>query len=89
MSRLFIANIHFDADESHLRELFAGFAPRNVILCSDAETGKSKGFGFVEIDDRLASDAIAQADGREVIGRKVNVRMAHPPKPREERKRRG
>jgi RNA recognition motif-containing protein len=76
MSRLFVSNISFQAAETDLRKLFESFAPSKVILCIDNETGKSKGFGFVEVDDQLAADAITQMDGHEFLSRRVNVQPA-------------
>jgi len=82
--RLYVGNLAYSVDSSELQELFG--AHGNVTsaqVISDRETGRSKGFGFVEYDsDDAAAAAIAAMHGKDVAGRALTVNEA---KPKEER----
>jgi RNA recognition motif-containing protein len=82
--RIFVGNLPFSATEDELRELFAEFGTvENVQLISDRETGRPRGFGFVEMSDG-ADEAIKALHGRNLGGRNLNVNEAEdkprPPK---------
>ena len=83
-SKLYVGNLHFQTQEQDLRELFAGYG--EVVSCnviSDRDTGRSRGFGFVEManeaDARSAENAL---NGQDFDGRQLKVNEA---KPRENR----
>jgi len=82
--RLFVAGLPFSFDDQALSGLFTPYGKvesANVII--DRDTGRSKGFGFVEMSTpQEASDAIAKLNDSEVEGRKIVVNIARP---REER----
>jgi cold-inducible RNA-binding protein len=82
---IFVGNMAFSVTEQDLRELFASYGVvDSVNLITDRETGRPRGFGFVEMaDDRAAQAAITGLNGKEVAGRALNVNEA---KPREERR---
>jgi RNA recognition motif-containing protein len=84
---IFIAGLSFkvnDADLSNLFEEYGTITSAKVI--TDRQSGRSKGYGFVEIDDNdAAAKAIAELNGAEYDGRTISVSEA---KPREERPRR-
>jgi RNA recognition motif-containing protein len=84
---IFIAGLSFkvnDADLSNLFEEYGSITSAKVI--TDRQSGRSKGYGFVEIDDEeAAAKAIAELNGAEYDGRTISVSEA---KPREERPRR-
>lgn len=83
---LYVGNLSYDADQASLTALFSPFGEvisANVI--SDRETGRSRGFGFVEMDAAQAKAAIASLDGSEHEGRRIRVNEARK---REERPRR-
>ena len=82
--QIFIGNLAFTATEAEVRELFEAYGDvGRVNLITDRETGRFRGFGFVEMaDDKAARDAIAGLNGSMVGGRPLNVNEAHP---REER----
>ncbi len=84
---IFIAGLSFkvnDADLSNLFEEYGQITSAKVIV--DRQTGRSKGYGFVEMDDETAAaKAIAELNGAEYDGRTISVSEA---KPREERPRR-
>ena len=78
-TRLFVGNLSYDTTETSLREAFAssGFEPSRVAVLTDRETGRPRGFGFVDLaDDGEAQQAIAELDGLEVDGRRIRVSEA-------------
>jgi RNA recognition motif-containing protein len=70
--------------DEDLHELFAEFGTvESARIITDRETGRSRGFGFVEMpDDAAAQTAIESLNGREVQGRNLNVNEARPREPR-------
>ncbi len=85
-NKLFVGNISWDAKEADLRELFeqVGEVVEAVIIY-DRIKDRSKGFGFVTMaTDDLAEKTIEELNGKEFMGRELNVSIARPPKPREE-----
>jgi RNA recognition motif-containing protein len=80
MKNLFVGNMSFQTAEADLRALFEPFgAITRVHLATDRETGRARGFAFVEMaNDGEAAKAIAALDGKEVDGRKLKVNEARP-----------
>lgn len=80
MKNLFVGNLSFQTTESDLRTLFEPFGQiGRVHLPTDRETGRMRGFAFVEMtNDDEAKQAIASLDGKEVGGRNVKVNEARP-----------
>jgi RNA recognition motif-containing protein len=76
--KLYVGNLSFDTQEDGLRSLFASYGTVNsVAIISDRDTGRSKGFGFVEMgSDDEARAAIAGANGQDVNGRQIKVNEA-------------
>ena len=77
---IFVGNLSFEAAEESVRSLFEthGSVDR-VSIITDRETGRSRGFGFVEMsDDAGATKAIAALNGKEVGGRSLTVNVARP-----------
>jgi RNA recognition motif-containing protein len=73
--RLYIGNLSFDLSENEIRELFAGYGEvHSVQLITDRDTGRPRGFGFVEMENGPA--AIEALDGREIGGRSLKVNEA-------------
>lgn len=77
---LFVGNMSFQTTESDLRGLFEPFGQvTRVHLAMDRETGRARGFAFVEMpNDAEAAKAIAGLDGKEVNGRNLKVNEARP-----------
>ncbi len=74
---LYVGNLPYSADSSSLQDLFAPFG--EVIssrVMSDRETGRSRGFGFVEMEPSNAKDAMASLNGQEHGGRQLRVNEA-------------
>src|SRR2546428_215738 len=80
MKKLFVGNLSFGATEESIRSLFETHGKvESVSLITDRDTGRSKGFGFVEMtDDAEAEKAIAAVNGRDVGGRVLAVNEARP-----------
>jgi RNA recognition motif-containing protein len=85
--KLYVGSIPFAATEESLRELFAGVGEvESVKIITDAETGRSKGFGFVEMASAEdAKKAIDQLNGTKFMERSLTVNEARPQQPREGR----
>jgi cold-inducible RNA-binding protein len=86
--KLYVGNLPFSIDSTGLEELFTAHGSvQSAQVISDRDTGRSKGFGFVEMaSDSEASAAIEALNGREYQGRALTVNEA---KPREDRPRGG
>jgi RNA recognition motif-containing protein len=80
MKKLFVGNMDFHTTESELRALFEPFGNvGEVHIATDRETGRARGFAFVEMTDSdSAEKAIAAVNGKEVNGRALNVNEARP-----------
>jgi cold-inducible RNA-binding protein len=80
MTKIYVGNLPWSVDDDKLGELFEAHgdvASANVI--TDRETGRSRGFGFVEMNDSaMASKAIEALNGTEIDGRALNVNEARP-----------
>jgi RNA recognition motif-containing protein len=80
MKSLFVGNMNFQTTESDLRELFAPFGQvTRIHMAMDRETGRARGFAFVEMpNDAEATQAMTALDGKEVGGRNLKVNEARP-----------
>ncbi len=80
MFNIYVGNLSFEAAEDELRGLFQEHGEvLNVNIVTDRDTGRPRGFGFVEMaDDNQGRAAIEQLNGREVGGRTLNVNEAKP-----------
>jgi cold-inducible RNA-binding protein len=80
VKNLFVGNMSFQTTESDLRALFEPFGKiTRVHVATDRETGRARGFAFVEMpNDEEAAKAIAGLDGKEVGGRNLKVNEARP-----------
>lgn len=77
---LYVGNLSYRLTEDQLREAFEEYG--NVSSCTiikDRATGQSKGFGFIEMPERAEAEAaINSLNGRDLMGRKLNVNEARP-----------
>ena len=77
--KIYVGNLSFSASESEIRELFAQHGSvQTVELVTDRDTGRSRGFAFVEMEDEDAAAAIAALNGTESGGRTLKVNEAKP-----------
>ena len=81
--RLYVGNLAFAVTSADLKALFAGSGAVQLAQVQVVrETGRSRGFGFVEMDDDAEAEAaIARIDGSEWHGRRLNVNEAQPRTP--------
>lgn len=84
MTKLFVGSLPFETTETELQQMFVPFGAINSAkLISERETGRSRGFGFVEMaDDAHAQEAIAKLHGSNVGSRQIVVNVAKPMEPR-------
>ena len=80
MKNIFVGNLDFAATDTELRTLFERFgAVERVNLVTDRDTGRPRGFAFVEMsDDAQGEAAIAALNGKDLNGRSLNVNEARP-----------
>jgi len=85
--RLYVGNLPFSVSEQDLEEMFGQIGVvESANIVTDRDTGRSRGFAFVEMDSREAADAaIASLNGREIDGRQLTVNEARPRESRGER----
>ena len=77
--KIFVGNLSFHTTENDIRSAFEKFGTvESVAIITDRDTGRSKGFGFVEMNDEDATKAIAALSGSEVDGRALTVNEARP-----------
>jgi RNA recognition motif-containing protein len=75
--KIYVGNLPFTASEEEIRNLFATHGTvHSVTLISDRDTGRPRGFGFVEMDAETAQTAIDAINGTELGGRTLNVNEA-------------
>lgn len=87
MIKLYVGNLPFSTNEEELREMFESHGNvHNTSIVIDRETGRSRGFGFVEMDRADGEKAITAMNGYSIGGRALVVNEARP---REERPARG
>jgi len=78
--KIYVGNLSFQTTESDITQAFSGFGPvESVSIITDRDTGRSKGFGFVEMADQAdANKAISALNGTEMGGRSLTVNEARP-----------
>lgn len=77
--RIYVGNLSFNTDETQLEQLFAPLGGvESVHLVRDRETGRSRGFAFVEIADAQGRTACETLDQKEFEGRRLTVNEARP-----------
>ena len=84
---IFVGSLPFQLEEADLKELFEAYGEVSTVkIIIDRESGRSKGFGFVEMpDDEAAQLAITGLNGSDVRGRSIAVSQAEDKKPRDSR----
>lgn len=76
---IYVGNLPFSYDSASLESLFSPYgAVQSASVISDRETGRSRGFGFVEMSDEDGRRAVEELNGREIDGRRLTVNEARP-----------
>ncbi|HET9532494.1 MAG TPA: RNA-binding protein [Blastocatellia bacterium] len=77
--RLFVGNLSYQTTEDQLADLFSQVGEvASATIVTDRDTGRSRGFGFIEMDPDSATKAIERFNGFELNGRTINVNEARP-----------
>lgn len=87
MKRIYVGNLPFSITEAEVEELFRQYGDvQEVSLVTDRQTGRPRGFGFVQMsDDGEADNAIEQLNGAQMKGRPLDVNEARPREKRSNR----
>ena len=77
---IYVGNLSYGMSEDELREAFSAYGDVSLVkILTDRETGRSRGFGFVEMPNQSEGEAaVAQLNGKEVGGRTLRVNEARP-----------
>lgn len=79
MKKIYVGNLSWNTNETDLQDLFSQFGEvHSVAIITDRDTGRSRGFGFVEMDGSEADKAVGDLDGTELDGRTLRVNEARP-----------
>lgn len=79
MKSIYVGNLSFDTTPDQVRELFSAHGEvKSVKLINDRDTGRPRGFAFVEMDDDEAEAAVHATDGMQLQGRSLRVNFAKP-----------
>ena len=82
MTNIYVGNLSFNATDDDIRTAFEAFGTiTSINIITDKESGRSRGFAFVEMSDG-AEEAIQNINGKEIAGRAVTVNEARPREPR-------
>ncbi|MBU6421465.1 MAG: RNA-binding protein [Gammaproteobacteria bacterium] len=85
MTSIYVGNLPFTASEEEVRSKFEPFGTvHSVKLISDRDTGRPRGFGFVEMDQGAAQKAIQELNGKDMGGRPLRVNEAQERQPRQQ-----
>ena len=77
--KIYVGNLPFSATENEVKDLFGEFGEvESVNLITDRDTGRPRGFGFVEMSAEQADAAIQALNGRDMGGRALNINEARP-----------
>jgi len=84
MKKIYVGNLSYGVTKDELKKMFSEYGSvSDAILIEDRDTGRSKGFGFVEMENLSEADkAIKELDGKSVQGRNIRVNEAQPKKTR-------
>lgn len=85
--KLYVGNLPFSVDSEGLKKIFEGYETTEASIIQDKFSGRSKGFGFVTIEDEeAAKKAISELSGKDIEGRELKVSEAKPMEDRPPRK---
>src|SRR5437764_4891865 len=76
--RLYVGNLSWEVAEGDLEKAFEQWGGRNAAIPTDRDSGRSKGFGFIEVEDDQMNSAISAMNGKSLSGRPLTVNEARP-----------
>ncbi len=78
MKKIYVGNLPWSVGDVELEELFASLGTvHSAKVITDRDTGRSRGFGFVEMDDEAGDKAIAELNGKDIEGRQLRINEAN------------
>jgi len=81
---IYVGNLPYRATEDEISELFAEYGEVHTVnLITDRDTGRARGFGFVEMEKEGGNAAISALDGKDFQGRNLKINEARPREPRQ------
>lgn len=84
--RIFVGNLSYQTTDDQLADLFGQVGEvESATIVTDRDTGRSRGFAFIEMDNNAGAQAIERFNGYELNGRAINVNEARPRAEREQR----
>jgi RNA recognition motif-containing protein len=87
-SNIYVGNLPYNSTDQDLQNLFEQYGTvHSAKVITDRETGRSRGFGFVEMDPEGSEAAIQALDGQQFEGRTLKVNQARPREPRQQQRR--
>jgi RNA recognition motif-containing protein len=78
MTKLYVGNLPYSYNDDSLKQLFSAYGDVVATVIIDRMSGRSKGFGFVELSEDKAQGAIAEMNGKDIEGRNLVVNEARP-----------
>ena len=82
--KIYIGNLPYYTNERDIKELFRPYGPiHSIIIIEDKDTGYPRGFGFVELEERMAESAICDLENIKVGGRNLRISKAKGRQPKE------
>lgn len=78
MTKLYVGNLPYSYNDDALKQLFSAYGDVVATIIIDRITGRSKGFGFVEVSEEHAQTAISEMNGKDLEGRAIVVNEARP-----------
>ena len=78
MTKLYVGNLPYSYNDDALKQLFSAYGDVVATVIIDRMSGRSKGFGFVEVSEDQAQAAIAEMSGKDIEGRNLVVNEARP-----------
>jgi RNA recognition motif-containing protein len=77
VKKIYVGNLPWSATEADLKDLFASYGTvQSAAIITDRDSGRSRGFGFIEMDEADAERAIAELNGKDFGGRSLRVNEA-------------
>jgi RNA recognition motif-containing protein len=88
VKKIYVGNLPWGIADAELKDFFSNYGTvHSAVVITDRETGRSRGFGFVEMDPGDAENAIREADGKDLGGRALRVNEAQERQRRPQRDR--
>jgi cold-inducible RNA-binding protein len=85
VTKLYVGNLPYKITSEDLKQMFSAYGEVTATVIMDKMSGRSKGFGFVELDDAVSEQVISEMNGKDMEGRALVVNIARPMEDRPKR----